>query len=483
MKTKILLLASLFYLVFLIFPVEGQGVYEWGPALPVTDSLTINSNPSCFWLSSNEDLAVLYEKQDCDTCNADIWFRSLTTMNPELPILTGTEMHSNPVFVSANTNNYKGFILYLSNITGDTNIFSAKVENDFSISETTQLTFTPQAEHQMTLSIEGYIQHLGWIEDSCIWTALPQIENGQISLYEITKLDSIGNTAVVFGRKNAYLQRKVGDSLHIYGRNYKYDQNTASWYWDDIYPIKTTGNNTDLSVDNSQFSMGEELIWVTNNRVHGFLYDDYSGGYEFLFNTYNLPNIQHPSYIMWDIVVKDEWMPHVLTYTTGGGNNSEVYGSFSQYGTDPDTTNLTNDQAQDSHPKLFLGEHSGTNGFWIYNVWQSHRNGYIALYYSKFLGYIEGGMNEQLTTDSTITTSPNPFSQNVQLYINSYDNNEIVIEIFSLSGKKVWRKTISGNNGNSSTITWKPGNQIPKGNYLVFISQGKLRSSTPIIYQ
>lgn len=483
MKTKTRLLASLLFISVLFTTAHGQGVYEWGPALPVTDSLTFNRNPSCFWLSSNEDLAVLYEKQDCDTCNADIWFRSLTTMNPEIPILTGTEMHSNPVFVSANTNNYEGFILYLSNITGDTNIFSAKVENDFSISETTQLTFTPQAEHQMTLSIEGYIQHLGWVEDSCIWTALPQIENGQISLYGITKLDSIGNTAVVIGRKNAYLQRKVGDSLHIYGRNYKYDQNTASWYWDDIYPIKTTGNNTDLSVDNSQFSMGEELIWVTNNRVHGFLYDDYSGGYEFLFNTYNLPNIQHPSYIMWDIVVKDEWMPHVLTYTTGDGNNSEVYGSFSQYGTDPDTTNLTNDQAQNSHPKLFLGEHSGTNGFWIYNVWQSHRNGYIALYYSKFLGYIEGGVNEQLTTDFTITASPNPFDREVQINLSSISGEDIIISVYSLLGKRVWQHSIPSDNLPTQSCVWFPDSNIPKGIYLVVANQNGIQTSQRILYR
>ncbi|MDP2724415.1 MAG: T9SS type A sorting domain-containing protein [Bacteroidales bacterium] len=476
MKTKALLITGLFYSLSILFQVQAQGVYEWGPAIPITDSASFNSNPTG-WLIDNQQFGVFYEKRVCDTCNADIWYRNLTTMDPEIPVLTGNEMHDNPVFVSAYANDFEGFILYLSNMDGDTNIYAAKLNNDLTISEITQLTFTERAEHSMTISTRK--QHLGWVEDSCVWITQPDIENGQIMLSEITKLDSLKNTSLVIGSNNASFQRKVGDSLHIFGRNYEYSFGTESWYWDETYPIKTTGNNTDLTVDQSEFSSGEEVIWVTNNQIHGFSYS-----YEFVLNTCNLPNIQHPSYIMWDIIVKNEWMPHVLLYATGEDNNTEIYGSFSEYGNAPDTTNLTNDGVLNSNPKLYWGEYDGIMGFWIYAVWQSHRNGYVALDFAKFLGYIEGGVSEQPASDITISTTPNPFSREVQINVNStLGADDIQVTIYSLSGKPVWEKTIVGENQPFQSCVWIPAPHIPKGLYLVEARQNRQNTTCCMIYK
>ncbi len=483
MKTKIQLLSSLFCLILLVLPAHGQGVYEWGPTFPITDSLTFNSNPVGWWLSYNQELAILYEKKMCDTCNTDIWFRNLTTMDPETPLLTNNEVHYNPVFISGYANEFLGFVIYLSNGGGDTNIFVTKIENDLTHSNTTQLTFTNTTKSNLIISQNSYIKHLGWIEDSCVWTALPVIENNQITLSEITKLDSLRNTSVVIGLDNAYFQRKVGDSLHIFGRKYEYDIVNGSGYWNETYPVKTSGNNTDLTVDKSEFSFVDELIWLTNNQVHGYSYSNYSGGFEFVLNTCNLPNIQHPSYIMWDLVVKDEWMPHVLLYATGEGNNAEIYGSFSEYGNSPDTTNLTNDGLLDSNPNLFWGEYDGTMSFWIYGVWQSHRNDHVALYGSKFLGFIEGGVDEHPDTGITVSVHPNPFVSEVQINLSSISGEEILVSVYSLSGKPVWQHTIPADNQPTQSCVWVPDPNVPKGIYVVVVNQDGDQTSQRVVYK
>jgi hypothetical protein len=476
MKTKIQLLSSLFCLVFLVFAAHGQGVYEWGPALPITDSMTFNSNPTG-WLNGDNQMGVFYEKRTCDTCNADVWYRNLSSMEPEIPILTDDNMHDSPIFIVGNSNEFEGFVLFFSSPDGDTNIFAAKLEHDLSISETTQLTFTEAAPSHMVFSYHYGNDHLGWIEDSCAYTAIPQIDNGQISLGEVTKLDSLHNTDIEIGGNMAYFQRKVGDSLHIYARDYEYDHGSGTWYWDETYPIKTTGNNTDMSIDKSEFSMGNELIWLSNNQIHGNSYS-----YEFVLNTYNLPNIQHPGYIMWDIVVKDEWMPHVLVYATGEGDNTEIYGSFSEYGTNPDTTNLTHDGVRDSHPELFWGESFG-NGFWIYSLWQSHRNGHVVLYYSKFQGYIEGGVNEHSDTGITLSVHPNPFVSEVQINLSSLSGEDILVSVYSLSGKQVWQHTIPADNQPTQSCVWVPDPNVPKGIYVVVVNQNGDQTSQRVVYK
>jgi len=477
MKTKKQILSGLFCFIFVVFSAHAQGVYEWGPAFPVTDSLTYNSNPA-EWLNGDNQMGVFYEKRSCDTCNAEVWYRNLSTMEPEIPILTDDNMHDNPIFIDGNSNEFEGFVLFFSSPDGDTNIFAAKLETDLTISETTQLTFTETSPGRMVFSSNWGGDQLGWIEDSCAYAAISQIDNGQISLGEITKLDSLYNTDIEIGGNMAYFQRKVGDSLHIYARDYEYDHGSGSWYWDDTYPVKTTGNNTDMTIDKSFFSGGSELIWLNNNQIHGFSYS-----YEFVLNTYNLPNIQHPGYIMWDIVVKDEWMPHVLVYSTGEGDSTEIYGSFSQYTSEPDTTNLTHDGVRDSNPVLFFGEFSGNNGFWIYAVWQSHRNGHIALYYAKFLGFIEGGVDEQSETGITLSVSPNPFAGEVQISLNSISGDDIQVSVYSLSGKRVWQHTIPSDNQPTRGCVWIPDPHVPKGMYVVVARQAGAQTSQRVIYK
>lgn len=456
--------------------VGAQGVYEWGPAVAVTDTSTFNSNPTA-WLIDNQQFGIFYEKQTCDSCNVGLWFRNLTTMEDEIPVLVDTQLHYNPVFIQANANDFKGFLLYLSSPDGDTNIFASRLENNFIISETTQLTFTETTPSNMGYS-DNYIDHLAWVEDSCVFSAIPLIQNGQIALTELTKLDSMHNTDIKIGNQTAYFQRNVGDSLHIYGRDYAYDHGSGEWYWDETFPVKTTGNNTDMSVDNSEFSAGNELIWVTDNQIHGFAYS-----YEFVLNTFNLPNIQHPGYIMWDIVVKDEWMPHVLVYSTGEGDNTEIYGSFSPYGNSPDTTNLTYDGVRDSNPDLFWGEFSGNNGFWIYAVWQSHRNGHIALYYSKFLGFIEGGLDEQEDTDISLSVSPNPFNREIKINVSSISGEDIQISVYSLSGRLVWKHFIPATNQPVKSCVWVPGSKVAKGTYLVVATQNGAQTLQRVVYK
>ena len=484
MKTKAKSFLLLTAVLLWCSVVPAQELYEWSEPQPVTDSVSFNSNPSS-WLINYDQLYLFYEKRYCDTCNSAIWGRNITTLTPESRMISGVFNYSYPLFYNAYSNLFKGFLLFLSDSLGNTEIYASVVENDFTIGETYQLTSSPGAKSHLITSHE-YDNHpiIGWIQDSVAWSATSVINGNSISLENIIKIDSLSVTDLKYNYEYAYVQRKDGDSLHLYYHFYDYDPVTQTRFWQQAEPIDTTGNNTQLNLNSGSTVFGiESIVWVKENQLYIYSIQGWWGPPINTINTYNLPNISQPSLIAWDMPVKFEYdAPHVLTFSSGTGDNSEVYGSFGFY-SDNDTTNITHNNIADSSPALFWGEATQPESNFVYVVWQSQRHGHTPLYFSKAKAYIGSGIDENNAGTISLNANPNPFGKQLEINVVSTKNAEINLSVFSLSGKAVWRKTVQISDQEIHTYDWNPGKQIPKGMYLIVAEQNGVKVTKRVVYR
>lgn len=484
MKTKLHYFLSLSVALFLAISTQAQNIYDWSEPSPITDSLTFNSNPSG-WLIDDSQQGVFYEKRDCDTCKSDIWFRNLTTFSPEGRMISGEANYSNPLFYYSYSNLYKGFLLYLSDSLENIDVFASVVNNDLTLGETFQLTSTPGNESNLVASLRyDNNQIIGWIQDSSAWASTPDINESSISLTNLLLIDSLSVTNLKYNNNYAYIQRKAGDSLHLYYHQYEYDASTHDWYWQEAIPIDTTGNNTQLALHTGALWLGINcIVWVKGNHIYTYSQEGWWGPPLNTINTYELPSISHPSLVSWDLPVKSEFdAPRVLAYSTGTGDSCEIYGSFGWYST-YDTVNITHNNIPDTDPFLFWGEPTEPMSNWVYAVWQSHRNDYAPLYFSKAKAYIGSDIDEMNARSLTLNTSPNPFTKNLEITLSSTKNTEINLTIYSLSGKIIWHKMVQTPGHELQTCFWNPEKQIPKGLYLVVAEQNGVKLTQQVVYK
>lgn len=482
MKTIITTIFNFSLVILLAYSATAQDIYDWSDPIPVTDSLTFNSQPSG-WLVDYTEFGVFYEKRFCDTCNANIWYRSLTTMEPEKQIISGVANYESPLFYQSHNNNFKGYLIYLSDSLGNTEVFVSKIGNDFRITETTQLTHSTANESHLVLSTGSNTHYLGWLENQKAWISTIEYSNIEFTLSDSFVIDSGMINDYQLANSKAFFQKTEHDSLHIYCRSKEY-QVGVGWYWDELFGIDTTGNNLDIEVCTGwEYMDFNDLLWVKGNSIHH--YSEHSSPEINEYQTYNLPHIQSPSEVMWDwAVAKAFGQPGILVFSTGMDNASEIYSSFGDYGFEYDTVFVTKNNVPDRNPKVFWGEPTEPFSNWVYAVWESERNQHQPLYFAKIKAFIGSGIAE-ISTDNPLVMSvmPNPFTEKIKIKLTSLKNGNIILSVHSLTGKTVWNKIVNSQELETQYCYWVPEKHLPKGMYLLTGEQDGLKVTRQIVYR
>ncbi len=477
MKPKKILLFAFALLWSIAANVQAQDIYDWGDPQPVCDSVSFNSNPTGALISYSE-FGIFYEKRSCDTCNADIWFRNFTTMATEQPVVTGSASYTSPHFLESYSNNFKGYLICFSKIESTTNIMAYKLDNDFNVLNTYHLTNSDTYKSDLSTSSGN----LGWMEDES--ALLAQIDAGfdTIFLTERLVLDSGNIETYRLSEGAAYFQKWENDSLRIFARIKKY-QVGSGYYWDELMAIDSTGDCFDLNVANQSFFDFADPIWVKNDQI--FTYSQHSSPSVNQYNTNQLTDIKHPSLVLWDwMVAKYFGQPHVLVYSTGLDEQSEIYSSLGDYGYEFDTLAITKNNVADKNPEVFWGEVTSPESNWVYAVWESERNQHQPLYFSKTKAYVGSGIDEISPANPLVMhVMPNPFTVQMTIQVKAFKNTPIVLSVFSLSGKAVWNKTIHHQSQETHSIVWQPRQSTPKGVYIIVIEQDGLSVSQQAIYK
>lgn len=87
---------------------------------------------------------------------------------------------------------------------------------------------------------------------------------------------------------------------------------------------------------------------------------------------------------------------------------------------------------------------------------------------------IEGSLN-------TVTATPNPFSQSVDIEYNSNSTDEVEFSVYNLVGKIVYQEKFMPSYG-KNVISYTPAPDLPKGIYLYKLNNGKKVITKRIIY-
>ncbi|MEZ4798672.1 MAG: T9SS type A sorting domain-containing protein [Flavobacteriales bacterium] len=91
-------------------------------------------------------------------------------------------------------------------------------------------------------------------------------------------------------------------------------------------------------------------------------------------------------------------------------------------------------------------------------------------------------VNELAVLKSDITVYPNPFSDVVQWAFKTRNQENIILEVYDISGKKVWNKSVKNATAGDQKIRWQVGSDLPKGTYIYKLSVGNLTKTGKIIH-
>lgn len=475
MKKLLFLIILLSYL-----SINAQFYENWTEPFPITDSLSINSNPDV--LADTDilggDVVVFYEKKVTASSNSQIWMRNLNTLEDEQVIFAAESIDfRNPkLLVYSPYYNTRCFIIHESSETGNFNIYGIELFQDGSLGPSFQLTNTPEDENSSFVNSVFDGMSACWETSSNIFFSEISLSGDTLQFDEIVSIDTNFCHEPICSNDHVFYRKMVNDSSHIY-----YSRLLAGGQWTQPAALYELGHNTSLKsiarmffgIDDDEYIVwennGQTLIWTYwSQEVTTFQFQDIDITYE-------------PSCLIYDVIT-DFWMPSIFTFCSGENENREVYAVNEEFTNI--AINISNNIYTDSYPKLFMGRMYG-NYFNTLNIWQSEVNNSKVLYLSQksilFGGTNENGSNSKLS----LQVSPNPFNNHLEIEFSSREQGPAIIEIKDLKGHTIIFKEFVLITNHKELFIWNPSkenNSISKGIYLVKMKQGKSIVTKKVVY-
>ena len=466
MKKPILILSILLFTI----SVKSQILEWWSPPIALTDSTSNNSNPVvAVYPYDNPELYMFYEKGVNPF--REIWWRKISEpMSDEQMLIGGWPEvdYRNPQILLNN------FLIFECNIYENYDLFGVKFDENGLAGDIFRLTNTELDENDFCCYSEySYYSLCCWVSDGNILVAEPQESQDTLIFTDIEIIDSVACFNPVCRYNYVGWQKMVNNNSHIY-----YSIKTYPLYqWTDPESIIDTGNNINLTISNTaiEFSYGDNnLCWQAEDRIY---FSDLDGD-----------NIYSPE------------IPGIETYSEPGAISiiwfTDYYPEYYSFAGETDSVrniyfmdensiiiNITDDTFINKNPGLFIGR--GVLGdYEVINIWQTEINGYDVLYGS--IGWYQlvyGKINED--ERSQINLSPNPFSKKLNIKLINVQTEVALLEIFSISGEKLFQREIQGQANTKQSISWNPkseGVNLSEGIYFVKLTQGESSIVRKVIY-
>ncbi len=436
---------------------------DWSEPQIITDTNSVYANP--FVAVYGETSWMFYEKHGEVT---SIFKMNLNNPGDNVKLLETVDFNCRlPFLESWRSTNYVGFLFFVSDELGPEKLFASKFYDNDSLGERIVVIDNVDTSYFDDYFINDFL--IGYTINNKVFLGKLVFTGGNPSVVDTEFVDSLSSNVQVVDR-NAFWQRNENDSVKIVHAEYLYNQDSASWYWNKSTYIDSTGNSSSLSLSISDNIGGEIFVWVNNNEIKS------TGSFDtVVIESYGLPNIRQLSMINWHYACKGRYIhdPFHLCFTTGQDGNSEIVsvGNF-EY----DSSFITRNNFKDENPKVFFGEFKESWQFgysnWVYCIWQTHINGKVAISMSKNEAVKVASIEEINISDNYLKVSPNPFSNRLNISVNTYGSNAEV-RIIDLRGHQLAAYQIHSNN-NWQSINWQPNSQNPKGIYFVVLNlEGK----------
>lgn len=475
MKKLLLLIIILSYL-----SINAQFYENWTEPFPITDSLSINTNPDVLVDTDilNGDVVVFYEKKMSAEANKQIWMRNLTTLEDEQEILSAenTDFRNPKLLIFSPYYNTRCFIIYESNETGNYNIYGIEFFENGSFGFSFQLTHTPEDENSNFVS-SGYDELTAcWEANNNIYFSEISFSQDTLQFDEVVTIDTNFCHEPICSDDHVFYRRMVGDSAHIY-----FSKNIAIGVWTMPSALYALGNNTNLKMIEQMFFGGldeEYIIWENNGQTMAWSYWSQEVTY---FQFQDIDITYEPSCLIYDLIT-DFWLPSIFTFCSGENENREVYAVNEEFTNI--VVNISNNNYIDSYPTLFMGRMYG-NYFNTLNIWHSEVESGNVLFLSQ-KSILFGGTDEYESSNKlSLQVSPNPFKAYLEIEFESEETGIAIIEIIDLTGTTIFSKDFNVNNNISKSYILNSKQLLEKisgGIYFVKFTQGESTVVRKVVY-
>jgi len=474
MKKPVLIIA----LILISFLLSAQEYCEWTEPQIITDVNSLYANP--YVAVYNNTSWVFYEKQEVVS---SIYKMDLNNLVDSVKLLSSENIsYRSPYFKVSNNPNYLGYLFYISDETGNDNLYAVKLFEDNILGNPIKVADNTENGELMDYTIH-FSDYIGFTIDSVVYGAELKFLSDSVYIENESVID-YSSFNIQISDRIAYWQKSENDSFNILYSDYNYDGNIGAFYWE----IPTLIDSSGLS--NWLISSKEYEHWYGGSKTYCWLKEDTvflrSGWDENVYAFFNgdLTNMRQISMINWAMGVKtDFWDLFFLCFATGSDNNSEIFCSME---CDYEGIYLSDNNYLDENPEVFFGEFkSGSGGsfnHYVYCIWQTHIDGKIVLSMSKSVADFTGEIKEESPSDNFLKLSPNPFSDNLDISFNTYGKNARII-VFNVYGSQIESFENLNSSRDWQSIIWNPASKISKGIYIVSLKIGGKTYTRRVIRQ
>ena len=423
--------------------VHSQGFWEWTDPLPLTDSLSDNTNPDLYLSGGygGDELIMVWEKS-FDSTSIAIYFDNILDSNAAIEVLYDSlTKYTNPKIIDASTAqfpDYKFHILYETNQNGNLDIYYITYLIDGSFTVPTALINTNFDEIKFNVGRESF----WWDSYAYNRNSVAFIRND--SLLVINQMQDGG---VVFWGSEIFIDSPVNDRPLILGSGYAstinylksdsiekhifltWSDQYGNWNEPEIFYDSTNCRNINNILHYN------ELIWSTYiDTSWRIMHDNWYTGY-FIYNISNSTPFD-PATVGIAYGVKSTYIDGWVATPFPENYINEIY--MNEWPGGDDFSNFSNSGTENRNPNTFEGEHYGGSYYCWYDylVWESYRNGHWQIWTSKVI-QCAGFIGEENVTESFLSIHPNPFTHETTLEFTLDTRSDVTIEIYDNRGMHI----------------------------------------------
>ena len=452
-----------------------QAQYElWSDPVVLTDSLSYNSDPAVLVLSNSSYM--FYEKKWDSISQSMIYYRDIENMTDEQVLLSNESFeYRNPHLFDAYFSPYSDFLIYESDEDGNFDIYAMEILDTGVFGNITKLTETTSDENSTSIVYNNYQYSLCWESNNNIYIAKLTMQSDSLILDYTTLIDSNNCFDPVCTNTFVAYRRIEEDSSHIYYA----EIDSLPSYWSNPVPVDTNGNNLNLSIFQNEFSGNNgSLFWEKDGTIMCYHYE---------INQIEIPGSQitevhQPNAFLYTPPVKS--IPEsFITFISNIDGNQDVFAFYNCEYNEP--SNLSNNNAQNSNPKFFVGWETGVLcEIYLLDIWESQTiSGGTTLNISKTPMWVCGGIDDNNANSSGLLKfSPNPFSGKTNIEFYQTEGKPVSIDVYSIYGSKITGFEIPSPEYGWNTLIWNPEKKLAKGVYSIMLRQGNYKEVKKIIY-
>ncbi len=447
-----------FYLsIFFFLVCLSAKSQTWSPPQPFTYG---ESNKANAFLGNVYyfDFVLLWE-QSTDSLSTAIYYqRYLTGDDPEVLISAPDVHYKNPSIVNAGYNLDTAFIVFRK-ITGDqSEIQYIKFATDGGHSQPINLSAGGNQNSLLTTSVETWSYdpyNVAWNSDGNLLISKLLHDDGYFGATEPDTLFSGEILDIKFKLPQIYWITTTADSAILMRSELDYGQ---SWTDpEEVYRAKNMdalrGTNHLMDDMVLAFSYANDETWHINN--YSFWYN-YSWFYPLELSSTKAFDFDVFSTF---IGVDGDLQIYHLAYVKDTLGAHEIFINHDYF--PQNFSRLSYLETTCRNPQFFLGENEYNYGNWCYMIFEAFVDGYWQLYYSR-APFTWGSIAEKPQIEG-VSISPNPATDFIRIY--NENLSDLNIEIFDMTGKRVYQDALNQIENEIKTAGWK------RGVYFVTISQ------------